>query len=235
MIFATTYSIFRITWKTLTANTIRDMLTRLCRVSNFIKNKMEVAFAFDLLSHQTNYPMNKQANFLKTFPVYLSVFLLASACSKNSDDNGGVTSPVSVLEFKLDGTSRSYDNCTALFAEAGGQNVLTIKAGPFDDSIDLSIVLTNNKPIESGFSVNQSISGEANGTIAYKNYRKKYASLSADQNDKSQFDVKITSKTTTLIKGIFTAKLFTAPDSTGDVKFTVTEGQFNAKIIKSID
>jgi hypothetical protein len=179
--------------------------------------------------------MTKQANFLKTFPVYLSVLLLASACNKNSDDNGGVTSPVSVLEFKLDGVSRSYDNCTALFAEAGGQNVLTIKAGPFDDSIDLSIVLTNNKPIESGFSVNQSISGEANGTIGYHNYRKKYASLSVDQNDKSQFDVKITSKTATLIKGVFTAKLFTAPDSTGDVKFTVTEGQFNAKVIKSID
>ncbi len=179
--------------------------------------------------------MTTQANFLKSFPICLSVFLLASACSKNSDDNGGVTSPVSVLEFKLDGASRSYDDCTAKFGEVGGKSVLTINAGPYDDSIDLSIVLTNNKPIESGFSVNQSISGEANGTIGYNNYSKKYASLSVDQNDKSQFDVKITSKTQTLVKGIFTAKLFTTPDSTGEVKFTVTEGQFNAKIIKSIE
>ena len=179
--------------------------------------------------------MTKHANFLKTFPVYLSVFFLASACSKNSDDNGGVTSPVSVLEFKLDGASRSYDDCTAKFGEVGGKNVLTINAGPYDDSINLSIVLTNDKPIESGFSVNQNISGAADGSIGYENYRKKYASLSVDQNDKSQFDVRITLKTETLVKGVFTAKLFTAPDSTGDVKFTLTEGQFNAKIIKSIE
>jgi len=179
--------------------------------------------------------MTKQVSFLKTFPIYLSVFLLAGACSKNTDDNSGVTSPVSVLEFKLDGASRSYDNCTAKFGEVGSKSVLTINAGPYDDSIDLSIMLTGDKPIESGFSVNQSISGEANGSIGYENHRKKYASLSVEQNEKSQFDVKITSKTATLVKGVFTAKLFTAPDSTGEVKFTLTEGQFNAKIIKSTE
>lgn len=164
--------------------------------------------------------------------VLVSLFALTIACKKSSDS--GVNIPESTMSFKMSGTDESFTNCVAVAMVEDSVNILTITGLTSSDaSKSLTIMVGSKDAISTGFTINQDDVADTEESIGIVNYLENsttFSTLSVSDTASSQFEIHITEKTSTNVKGTFSAKLF-AEDGDGQAAaYTVTEGKFNAKI-----
>jgi hypothetical protein len=167
-----------------------------------------------------------------SFILFISLFAFTS-CKKSSDDSG-VNIPESTMSFKLNGTVKTFSNAVAVSTVQDSINVIAITglAGS-DASKTLTVMIGSKGQIGSGFSIDQTaIDGNevSIGIVNFLEDSKGYSSVAISDSAVTQFNIHVTEKTSTHVKGTFTAKLFSEEEDSQTATYVVTEGKFNARI-----
>src|SRR6185437_2688949 len=172
---------------------------------------------------------------LKLLVAVLCIALAFSACKKNKGNSptGGATS----MKFTVNGTAVSYNTCLELTATINDIDHLVITgdningAKHSDDNFELEIIhdLATLKAGQT-FQVSADFSSANSVNIWYSpNATDSFVSQAGNPNG----SVTITAVTSTTITGTFQGKLYGESDYSGtDLKYTVTNGAFTARIVK---
>lgn len=159
----------------------------------------------------------------------VTFFAFVIGCKKTSDDAGA---PESTMVYAINGSDAKLTTCIAIEHTLDGSNRLEISALSGSDlNKALSINMVSNGEIKTGFTFNEkSITASGQGTISYAESTGTYLTKTSEDLATSLYDVRITEKTATSVKGTFTAKLYSMDASSETPAYTITKGQFNARI-----
>lgn len=165
------------------------------------------------------------------FLALASFFAFVIGCKKTSDD-GEVNVAESTMSYRMNGNENKFTTCIAIEQSGGALNTLSISAlTATDPDKALAITMASSEQIKAGFTFNQtSISDNAQGFISYLQATKGYVTLTTEDRQSALVEVHIIEKTATHVKGTFTGKLYSQDVVSETPAYTVTEGQFNAKI-----
>ena len=170
------------------------------------------------------------------FILLLSSLVFAVSCKKNSDEPSASTLPEGTMTFKANGTLRTYARTTAKVTGADSSFRLEIEA---EDTVStsgnhLGISMHSKMDIVGGFSFNQDTKLSSNfqsGTFYFDDDTYGFLPQVPTYGDaKPQYELTILERTATNVKGKFSGKFYTNEAPSAILRYTVTEGVFNAKV-----
>lgn len=157
---------------------------------------------------------------------------MMSGCKKDSKTPS--TTATGSMKLTLNGTALSYNNCTASDATVGSdkQTIITglniTNNTPGNDNIELDI-MHDITTLKAGEVFPASTSFDQSDSMALFYFPNATDSF-VTQPANPQGSVTITSVSSGIISGTFSAKLFAGDDASGTtVKYTVTDGTFTAR------
>ena len=170
------------------------------------------------------------------FIFLLSFLALAISCKKNSDEPSASTLPEGTMTFKANGTLRTYTRTTARETGINGAFRLEIEGEDTTSNSGnhLGISMDSKTDIVGGFSFNQDTKVSANfqsGTFYFDDDTYGFLPQTPTYGDaKPQYELTIIERTATNVKGKFSGKFYTNEAPSAILRYTVTEGVFNAKV-----
>ena len=164
--------------------------------------------------------------------VVLSTFFAFVIGCKKTSEKEQISVPESTMTFKINGNQTKFTTCIAIEETGSAMHTLSISALTISDpNKALAITMASDAAIKTGFTFTQtSINDDAQGVISYLEDEESYMTFTKQDNPSAVFEVKVTEKTSTHVKGTFSGKLYSQGDDSESAAFTITEGQFNAKI-----
>ncbi|MES1223212.1 MAG: hypothetical protein ABUT20_47400 [Bacteroidota bacterium] len=174
----------------------------------------------------------KKYHFLMLYTVLFSLLLITFAGCKKSAETA--VAGDSYMRYKLNGTKKDYNFCSATFLSAvnGIYSTGIAGANSNDPSNDFSITLFSKTPLSQGATFTAALVPATyftQGQLAYVQSSKGYTSAGTVINPAAKVSVIITELSSTYVKGTFSGTLYSDADNYTTVVYTVTEGEFNAK------
>jgi hypothetical protein len=174
----------------------------------------------------------KKNHFLMLYAALLLFFVCSFGGCKKSTPSAGLGD--SYMRYKLNGTKKDYNGCSAVFLSAvnGIYGVGIAGASSNDPSNDFSITLFAKTALSQGQTFTAGlVTGTyyTQGGLAYVEGSKSYSSAGTIINPAAKVSVIITELSSTYVKGTFSGTLYSDASNYTTVAYTVTEGEFNAK------